>query len=263
MNDVVVLCYHAVSPDWPAQIAVTPERFEEQLRLLVGRGYRGATFTEAVTASPQGRTLAVTFDDGVRSVLERAQPVLAELGLPATVFVPTDYVGSGAPMRWPGLEEWQGGPHEQELVPLGWDELRRLRSEGWEIGSHTRSHPRLVRLDDTALADELEGSRERLADELGEPCRSFAYPFGEVDDRVIAAAGAAGYEAACTLLESYGEASVLSWPRVGIWRSDGPVSFRLKLALRSSVALRVLDRPRRALKRVVRPGRSEHGWARD
>src|SRR4051794_28691376 len=133
MTHVVVLCYHAVSPDWPAQLAVTPERFEEQLRLLVGRGYQGATFTKAVTEPPHRKTLAVTFDDGVRSVLERAQPVLAELGLTATVFVPTDHVGSGAPMGWAGLEEWAGGPHRQELVPLDWNELRRLRSEGWEI----------------------------------------------------------------------------------------------------------------------------------
>jgi peptidoglycan/xylan/chitin deacetylase (PgdA/CDA1 family) len=263
MSDVLVLCYHAVSPDWPAQIAVTPGRFEEQLRLLVGRGYRGATFTQAVIAPPHRKTLAVTFDDGVRSVLERARPVLAELGLPATVFVSTDYVGSGAPMRWPGIEEWHGGPHEQELVPLDWDELRRLRSEGWEIGSHTRTHPRLVKLDDETLAEELRGSRARLEAELGEPCRSFAYPFGEVDERVIAAARAAGYDAACTLLESYGGTSALSWPRVGIWRSDGPLSFRFKVALRSSAALRVLDRPRRALKRLLRPGRSAHGWARD
>lgn len=263
MSDALVVCYHAVSEEWPAQIAVTPERFEQQLRLLVGRGYRGATFTEAVTAPPHRKTLAVTFDDGVRSVLELAQPVLAGLGLPATVFVPTDFVGSGEPMRWPGIEEWRGGPHERELVPLGWDELRRLRGEGWEIGSHTRSHPRLVTLDDDALAEELRGSRARLEAELGEPCRSFAYPFGEVDERVIAAAGAAGYEAACTLLESDAGASALSWPRVGIWRSDGPASFRLKLALHSSPALRVLDPPRRALKRVLRPARSAHGWARD
>jgi peptidoglycan/xylan/chitin deacetylase (PgdA/CDA1 family) len=263
MSDVVVLCYHGISSEWPAQIAVTPERFEEQLRLLVRRGYRGATFTEAVTAPPHRKTLAVTFDDGVRSVLDRAQPVLADLGLPATVFMPTDHVGSGSPMQWAGIEEWLGGPHEDELVPLDWDALRRLRGEGWEIGSHTRSHPRLVQLDDDALREELQGSRARLEAELGEPCRSFAYPFGEVDDRVIAAAGAAGYEAACTLLESYGRPSALSWPRVGVWRSDGPASFRLKVALRSSAVLRVLDRPRRALKRVLRPSRSAHGWARD
>jgi peptidoglycan/xylan/chitin deacetylase (PgdA/CDA1 family) len=268
MSDVVVLCYHAVSPDWDAQMSVTPQRFEEQLRLLTGRGYRGATFAEAATAAPHGKTLAVTFDDGLRSVLERAYPVLEELGLPATVFVPTDLVGSSEAMSWPGVERWLGGPHERELVPLDWDELRRLRDAGWEIGSHTRTHARLVGLDDAALAEELQGSRERLAAELGEPCRTLAYPFGEADERVITAARAAGYEAACGLPTSFPGSSTLAWARTGVWHSDGPASFRLKVtrpvrALQASPAFRALDRPRRSLKRVLRPGRIVRGWAED
>ncbi|HEY7018488.1 MAG TPA: polysaccharide deacetylase family protein [Gaiellaceae bacterium] len=266
MSSVVVLCYHAVSADWPAQMAVTPERFEQQLRLLVGRGYRGATFTEAVLAPPHRKTLAVTFDDGVRSVLDRAAPVLDELGLPATVFVPTELVGSAEPMSWPGVERWVGGPHERELVPLGWDELRGLRERGWEIGSHTRSHARLITLEDAALTEELEGSRARLEAELGAPCRSLAYPFGEANAHVVEAGAAAGYEAACGLPSSFGAHSALAWPRTGVWRSDGPVSFRLKVAapvqaLQSSRAFHALDRPRRGLKRLLRPGRIVRGWA--
>lgn len=265
MSDVVVLCYHAVSPDWPAQMSVTPERFEQQLRLLVRRGYRGATFAQAATAPPHRKSVAVTFDDGLVSVLERAFPVLEELGLPATVFVPTELVGSGEALSWPGVERWHGGPHEGELRPLGWDELRRLRDAGWEIGSHSRTHARLPQLDDEALAGELTGSRERIAAELGE-CRTLAYPFGEADERVIAAARAAGYEAACGLPTSFARSGPHAWPRTGVWHSDGPASFRVKVArpvrlLQASPAFRSLDRPRRALKRLLRPGRIVRGWA--
>jgi peptidoglycan/xylan/chitin deacetylase (PgdA/CDA1 family) len=265
MTDVVVLCYHAVSPDWPAQLAVTPERFEQQLRTLVGRGYRGATFTEAATSPPHARTLAVTFDDGMRSVLERARPVLAELSLPGTVFVPTDLVGATGPMRWRGLEPWLGGAHEHELVPLTWQELRGLRDEGWEIGSHTRTHPRLTQLDDEALRAELGQSRARLEAELGEPCFSLAYPFGEADDRVVLAAREAGYRAAGGLPTSFERATALTWPRTGVWRSDGPASFRLKIsrpvrALQRTRAFRTLDRPRRMLKQLLRPSRIRRPW---
>jgi peptidoglycan/xylan/chitin deacetylase (PgdA/CDA1 family) len=268
MSDVVVLCYHALSPDWPAQMSVTPERFEQQLRLLVGRGYRGATFAEAATAPPHRKTLAVTFDDGLRSVLERAAPVLEELHLPATVFVATELVGLGEPMSWPGVERWLDGPHASELVPLGWDALRALRDRGWEIGSHTRTHARLLGVDDARLAEELAGSRDRIEAELGGPCRTLAYPFGEADERVIAAARAAGYAAACGLPTSFERASALAWPRTGVWHSDGPVSFRLKVArpvrlLQASTAFRALDRPRRAAKRLLRPGRIVRGWVED
>src|SRR5687768_15757937 len=92
--DRLVLCYHAVSAEWPAKIAVTPDRLEEQLRLLLRRGYRGATFTEAATAPANGRFLAVTFDDAYRSVLKHAFPIMSRLGLPGTVFVPTNFAGS-------------------------------------------------------------------------------------------------------------------------------------------------------------------------
>ena len=262
MSRPVVLCYHAVSADWPAQLAVTPERFEQQLRLLVRRGYRGATFAQALSAR---KALAVTFDDGMRSVLDRAAPILRTLGLPATVFVPTDLVGGDGPMSWPGVERWLGSPHEHELVPLGWDELRLLRDEGWEIASHTRTHARLIKLGDAELREELEGSRARLEAELGEPCRTLAYPYGEADDRVIEAARAAGYEAACGLPTSFERTSMLAWPRTGVWRGDGPFSFRLKvaspvLALQRSSAFRALDRPRRAVKQLVRPGSIVRGW---
>lgn len=265
MSRPVVLCYHAVSADWPAPLAVTPGRFEQQLRLLVRRGYRGATFAQAATSPPAGKTLAVTFDDGLRSVLDRARPILRGLGLPATVFVPTDLVGSDGPMSWPGVERWLGGPHERELVPLGWDELRALRDEGWEIASHTRTHARLIKLGDAELREELEGSRARLEAELGEPCLTLAYPYGEANERVIEAAREAGYEAACGLPTSFERASMLAWPRTGVWRGDGSFSFRLKiaspvLALQRSPAFRALDRPRRRLKQLVRPGSIVRDW---
>src|SRR5215210_4927308 len=262
---IVALCYHAVSDDWPAQMAVTPARFEEQLRSLRDRGYQGATFTEAVLSPPHRRTLAVTFDDGFRSVLEQAFPVLDRLGLPATLFVPTDLVGSGRPMSWPGLGDWLAGAHAAELLPLDWDELRGLASAGWEIASHTRTHPRLTTLGDEELREQLTASRTRLEDELGTTCRSLAYPFGEADERVVAAAREAGYDAAGGLPTSFRHASALTWPRTGIWRDDGSLTFRIKvagpvLALQRTSAFSALDYPRRALKRLLRPHRTGRPW---
>ena len=110
----------------------------------------------------------------------------------------------------------------------------------------------------------MSGSRPSSA----QPCRTIAYPFGEADERVIAAAGAAGYDAACGLPTSFRRASALAWPRTGVWHSDGPASFRLKVArpvrlLQASAAFRALDRPRRAAKRVLRPGRIVRDWADD
>jgi peptidoglycan/xylan/chitin deacetylase (PgdA/CDA1 family) len=230
MPDVLVLCYHAISRDWPAALSTTPERFREQLELLLRRGYRPVTFTQAVTAPPAERTFAVTFDDAYRSVLERARPIMDALGIPGTVFVPTDWAGREEPMRWEGIDQWLGGPHEQETVCLRWDELREVASAGWEVGSHTCSHPHLTSLDDAALERELVDSRATCSDKLGTPCRSLAYPFGDVDPRVIEAARSAGYELGASLPKRFRSIDPLDWPRVGVYHADDLRRFKLKVS---------------------------------
>jgi peptidoglycan/xylan/chitin deacetylase (PgdA/CDA1 family) len=244
MSDVLVLCYHAVSADWPAGLSVTPERLERQLGGLLARGYEGATFGDAVLRPRAARTLAVTFDDAYRSVLELARPILRDLGIPGTVFVPTAFAGSGRPMAWPGIDHWLGGPHEHELVPMSWEELGRLAEDGWEIGSHTRTHPRLPEIDRAALREELEGSRAECEERLATTCTSLAYPFGDQDAAVVEAAREAGYEAAGAFAGRVRSPSVLRWPRVGIYHADGDLRFKLKASrairrLRASRAWRI------------------------
>lgn len=228
MARVLVLCYHAISERWPVDIAIRPAQLEGQLRLLLEQGYTGATFHQAVHDPPASRVLAVTFDDAYRSVIELGQPVLSRLGLPGTVFVPTGFAGTDQPMAWPGIDDWIGGPHERELTAMSWSELATLAAAGWEIGSHTRTHPRLVELDDTGLAVELEASRCDCESQLGLACRSLAYPYGDEDDRVIKAADEAGYSAAGTLPDHLHPASPLRWPRIGVYRADDRLRFWAK-----------------------------------
>ena len=92
MPDVLVLCYHALSERWPAALSTTSARFEEQLELLLRRGYAPVTFEQAVTSPTGRRTVAVTFDDAYRSVLELAHPIMERLGVPGTVFAPSELV---------------------------------------------------------------------------------------------------------------------------------------------------------------------------
>ena len=223
---MLVLCYHAVSSSWPADLSVTPERLEQQLGFLRSRGYEGATFSRAVESPPADRTVAVTFDDSYASVLRLARPILARLGMPGTVFVPTDFAGSGEPMAWPGIEHWLATPDREELVPMSWDELASLRDLGWEIGAHSRSHPRLTQISDSALDDELAGARVALEDHLGQPCRSIAYPYGDVDERVVRAAASAGYATGAGLPSRFHAPRPLLWPRVGVWHGDDLAHFR-------------------------------------
>ncbi|HEY7932754.1 MAG TPA: polysaccharide deacetylase family protein [Solirubrobacteraceae bacterium] len=249
MSDLLVLCYHAVSETWPAALSVTPQALEEQLDALTRRGYRGACMTEAVCAPSKGRTVVVSFDDNYRSVLERAKPILDRYEIPGTLYVPTDWPGDDRPMRWPGIDRWLGTPHEPELDSLSWEELRDLADAGWEIGSHTCSHPRLSELDDEALARELGVSKAKVEQELGRPCTSLAYPYGDVDARVERATGTAGYLAAGAIPRILYPPRPLCWPRAPIFHDDSIKRFAVKVSptirrLRSSSLFTWLDRAR-------------------
>lgn len=262
MNDLLVLCYHAVSPRWQMPYAVTPQRLHAQVRRLLRAGYAPMTAGAALDPAAAGRRLAVTFDDALVSVREHALPVLGALGVPATVFACTGWVGSVEPMTI-GYDRWLGSPHEHELHSLGWDDLAALRAHGWEIGSHTCTHPRLTELDEGALEHELTASRSSLEQRLGAPCRTLAYPHGDCDDRVAAAAAAAGYRLAFTARAGTGAADRLRLPRAVVLHDDG----RARLALKTSFAARRLrgsDRAWRVLAggyRAVGGGRGHRGPA--
>jgi peptidoglycan/xylan/chitin deacetylase (PgdA/CDA1 family) len=241
----VVLAYHAISEDWAHPLATSPERFRRQLAQLASRGFRGVTLGQLATGECLGRTVAITFDDGFASVVQ-AKPMLEELGWPATVFVVTDAVGSGLPMPWLGGPV---GANEAARLPLSWEALAGLAAGGWEIGSHGRTHRLLSDLSDAEVAAELAESREAVATRIGS-CRGLSYPWGEVDDRVVAAARRAGYEYGSGLAGRFARADAMRVPRVAVDGMDGAVRFGLKtsatfVVVRTSIAWTWLDAVRR------------------
>jgi peptidoglycan/xylan/chitin deacetylase (PgdA/CDA1 family) len=226
-TDVLVLAYHAISEGWDAVTTVTPAQFSDQVRHLLGRGYRSVTFERALSAPPPGRSVAITFDDAHRSVFEIAFPALRELGAVATVFAPTDYVGTGEPTGWEGFEDDARGPHASELICMDWEQLRAVAEAGWEVGSHTCSHPHLTRLAPERKQQELVASRELIEERLQRRCRTIAYPYSDLDDDVVRATDQAGYSYAATIPVGHALSLPLRWSRVGVFRTDSLGRFKL------------------------------------
>ncbi len=221
----LVLCYHAVVEGEPQRLAVRRETLESQLRSLLRRGYRPVTAADAVRR--RGRLLHVTFDDAYRSVTD-VLPLLAELGVSATIFACTDYARDGRPFDVPELRE-DVAADPAAFATMDWAALRAAASSGGvEIGSHTVSHPHLPRHSDAEVERELRESKVELEDQLGSTCRYLAYPYGEEDDRVRTAARRAGYEAAFAVDPGRGRIDRFGLPRLAVYRHDTTVGFRLR-----------------------------------
>lgn len=212
-----ILMYHRVASDGAAELGryrVTPEAFEEQLRLLAKSGFRGITLAEwgrALRArrAIDGRVVSITFDDGYRDFLTTAWPLLRRYRFPATVFLVTEAVG--------GAAAWDRSYGEEQPL-LSWDEIRTLRDQGVVFGSHTATHPHLASLSAVDVVRELARSRETLTRELGVEPEAVAYPYGGVDAPVKHLAGGCGFEYGLTCVErrSLLHDDPLLLPRIGV-----------------------------------------------
>jgi peptidoglycan/xylan/chitin deacetylase (PgdA/CDA1 family) len=192
---IAILCYHRIVND-EAIATVTPCAFRRQMGLLRRWGYRAVGVEEVVSQLADGgpvprRWVALTFDDGYRSFLTAASPVLREFGFTASVFVPTDYAGRQANWDEEGVASGEG--------VLSWEEMRELQGVGFRFYPHGVSHTHLTRLADDELARELLASRDAMEAQLGRAAPACCYPYGDYNARVMEAARAAGYLGACGL----------------------------------------------------------------
>ena len=123
------------------------------------------------TGAPLNRELVITFDDGYRDNYEYAAPLLKAMGLSATFFVVSQFVGTE-------VVPWWDTRRGVRCPFMNWDQLRHLWSEGFEIGAHSRTHADLGRILTRKAREEILGSRLELEEELSAPVDLFAYPYG-------------------------------------------------------------------------------------
>jgi peptidoglycan/xylan/chitin deacetylase (PgdA/CDA1 family) len=212
-----ILAYHAVgTPEWGVN-DVRPERFEQHLVAALDAGYRFVPAGEIARGQGSEKDLAITFDDGIASVLEKAAPILSSYRLPWTAFVVSGWCEGG-------------GFYHPELL-MSWRDLEAVMSMGGTIGSHSSSHPDFGRLGASDSARELELSRADIEGHIGLPVREFAIPYGKASNWTPAAqdlAARAGYETVYAYCENRRFPGTIA--RTPVTRFDGRRLFNAALA---------------------------------
>jgi len=223
--------YHQVTPNvHPEFIAcsVTPRTFKTQMKILKLLRFtpinltRLEDFRNGKTVLPK-KPVLITFDDCYQESIDYAVPILKEYGFTAVFYVPTDYVGAKSHWLVPELGF--------EFPIINWETVKHLDSSGFQIGSHSLSHPRLAEISPEDCFDELDRSRKVLEERLGHEVVHLAYPYGSFNEGVRTLAAEAGYRTACSVEEWFCrlEDDPLLLPRINIMGFSSNIDFILKL----------------------------------
>ena len=213
---VPIIFYHQIAdlppahPNYP--YSVSPQNFSRQIAFLAESGYSTITLAGLAQRTTIRKPIIITFDDGYLDTYTIAFPILQEMGFTATIFLVSNWLGRRDCVHAPFVSESQ---------------VWEMSQYGIEVGSHTRSHPRLPDLSPEQQHDEILQSRIDLATFLGSPVETFAYPYGKFSPALCDLVEACGYKRAVAV--ENGDNRPFSLRRAEIRPTDDLSIFQHKL----------------------------------
>jgi len=183
-KEVVCFVYHRFGDDRYPSTNISLSTFEQHLQFLKENNYQVLSFADAIDylkdKSPKVKTAVITIDDGYSSFYNNGLPLLKKYGFPATLFINTETVGAGSYMSW--------------------EEIKIAQKTGIEIGNHTHSHPYFLNLSKAeryqVFREEVNRAQNLIEKNTNYKTVSFAYPYGEMDNKMIEIIKDMGFKAA-------------------------------------------------------------------
>jgi len=158
-------------------LSVSPGKFASQLDLIQSRGYTTTTFQEVARGQIPAKPIILTFDDGYLNFYQNAFPELRKRDMSAVSYVISGFNG----------EDY-----------MGESEIKEIDGAGFEIGSHSISHPDLTMITQEKARREILESKSNLENLIGHKVISFCYPAGKENTEVVSLVKEAGYSYATT-----------------------------------------------------------------
>ena len=183
VNYASVIMYHRFGDSRYPSTNIKKEQFSRHVNELIKTKYNVIDIEKALLAingisTIKDRSVVITIDDAYSSVYKYAWPLLKKYNLPFTLFISTDVIDN----KIPGY--------------MTWEEIRTLRDHGVTIGSQTKSHHHMFKLNKEKIREELSISNKRFIDEIGSRPKIFAYPYGEYNLEVLEQVKLNGFVAA-------------------------------------------------------------------
>ncbi|MCW3123423.1 MAG: polysaccharide deacetylase [Flavipsychrobacter sp.] len=230
---IPVLNYHAIDGNMAANpdsrnVSVSLQSFKNHMEWLHKHGYKSISEADlrnlVLHRKPvSGKHMLITFDDGYYSLYQHAQPIMAQYGFTATLFLSTAYIGKPY-----GLSDFYFVGDDRQL---SWEEIRSLSANGWSIQSHGDNHVKMNGLDKQTLIKEITDSKKAIEENLGKPVDSFAFPYGLYNKMVLDQLKATGYTMAYSVHSGLLSRSSqrMRIPRIEINNMDTMESFMTKV----------------------------------
>ena len=172
-----LLMYHSIAPEAPTGMNTPPDVFEAQVAWLKQQGYHFCTVTELLT-NPLPKCVAITFDDGFANNYHHAFPILQKYHAKATIYL---------------------APEIADIDKLTSTQIQIMQASGLiEFGAHSVSHINLAQTPAEQAQLEIQQSKQQVEQLTGQPCQSFAYPFGRFNEQVVEWVKQAGFSSAVT-----------------------------------------------------------------
>lgn len=204
---------------------VAKEQLKRQLKLLKFMGFDFLSLRDLLLNKKVKKGVLLTFDDAYLDFWGKALPIFMELKVRSVIFVPVALVGS--------YNQWDYDRIRIKKPIMNWGQIKELHSLGFEIGSHSLTHPYLSKIDPQKAWEEIYTSKVILEDKLGTEIRAFCYPYGDYNQRIKDMVQRAGYSIAFTTRHGSFEESenLFEVRRITIFGNDFLPKFLYKVLL--------------------------------
>lgn len=232
IEGVTILSYHHIKDEKKCRgTTVCLHDFRDQMDYLIENGFpiiSLQTFTQHFQNGERlpPNAVVITFDDGWKSTYDYAFPILKERGLPATVFVYTDFVSAPA--------------------GLTWDQLKEMEADGiFEVQSHSKTHSNMTKILTTLdkeqkakfLKSEIASPNAVFDRKMGRQPYAIAYPYGAANDEVTKVVAEQNMKIGLTVTRGANPmyADRLMLRRTMIFGEDSLADFKRKIKTRTEL----------------------------